>query len=658
MTATPRNQSEAPISVIVPLDSVAGQTAVGYLKYSSIENLKGNTLDITVNAIYDSGKIGFEYDDNTKEFLVKEKALQVMTPEGNGNYITLDYTHSGVIEDISGKAKGSYFRIDTISEGISSISVQYTSLINTNHTGVLNFTKGRNGSRLENLNHRPVVTLKDTVEAELNVEGASIHFTEITPMVNLNDGPAYTIDTTVTTAKVRWQLFGHEEKLTLGQIKNETMILELFRVNELGLEETTGITKEVVISSDNNNYATLFENLESNTKYGVKLYFIDISSGEDKVYPINLYIPDREPSANLYTFTTSDKIEIGQTSVKYVANSYNDKYIQLTYSLNQTLGFNIEYSFGRMENGNFVQILSSSELSANNIIKTPLIYTENMNERIMLRPGQLKWKENGVDVYFPFDSNDYYICIKPVSKTNPDDLLGEAKYVKLNIPSLSVPFYNVRSTPSTDKVSFSISVLDPDKVIVNGRYRIKILNGYEQDITPVEYQDMTFPISATSPAIEVPVGDRAILQIYTVYDTKNTGRDANGNSLLPIKEIDYSDLNNEYLKFSTVGYPLGDKGYSIGDVQIAMIDGQTAGVYFTNSVNLNKIERVSYVVINEQGASVTYNEPFVPKAAGDRMLYELSHKFASNGIYQIQIRFYDDVMNIADERVLTLFKNF
>jgi hypothetical protein len=353
-------------------------------------------------------------------------------------------------------------------------------------------------------------------------------------------------------------------------------------------------------------------------------------------------------------------IEIGQTSVKYVANFYNDKYIQLTYSLNQTLGFNIEYSFGRMENGSFVQILSSSELSANNIIKTPLIYTENMNERIMLRPGQLKWKENGVDVYFPFDSNDYYICIKPVSKTNPNDLLGEAKYVKLNIPSLSVPFYNVRSMPSTNKVSFSISVLDPDKVIVNGRYIIKILNGIGQDITPEVYQNMTFSISATSPAIEVdvPVGDRAILQIYTVYDTKNTGRDENGNSLLPIIEIGYSDLNDEYLKFSTVGYPLGDKGYNIGDVQIAMIDGQTAGVYFTNSVNLNKIERVSYVVINEQGASVTYNEPFVPRAAGDRMLYELSHKFASNGIYQIQIRFYDNDMNIADERVLTLFKNF
>ena len=277
MTASPQNPSEGPISVIVPLESVAGQTAVGYLKYSSIENLKGNTLNIKVEAIYDSGKIGFEYDDNDKE-----KALQVMTPEGNGNYITLDYTHSGVIEDISGKAKGSYFRIDTISEGRSSISVKYTSLINTNHTGVLNFTKGRNGSRLENLNHRPVVTLKDTVEAELEVEGASIDFTEITPMVNLNDGPAYTIDTTVTTANVRWQLFGHEEKLMLDDIKENKMILELFKVNELGLEESTGITKEVVISSDNNDYATLFEDLESNTKYGVKLYFIDTSSEEER----------------------------------------------------------------------------------------------------------------------------------------------------------------------------------------------------------------------------------------------------------------------------------------------------------------------------------------------------------------------------------------
>ena len=54
-------------------------------------------------------------------------------------------------------------------------------------------------------------------------------------------------------------------------------------------------------------------------------------------------------------------------------------------------------------------------------------------------------------------------------------------------------------------------------------------------------------------------------------------------------------------------------GYNIGDVQIAMIDGQTAGVYFTNSVNLNRLSG-SAVVINEQGASVTYNEPFVPRS--------------------------------------------
>ena len=63
-------------------------------------------------------------------------------------------------------------------------------------------------------------------------------------MVNLNDGPAYTIDTTVTTANVRWQLFGHEEKLELDHIKDNKMILELFKVNELGLEESTGITRK------------------------------------------------------------------------------------------------------------------------------------------------------------------------------------------------------------------------------------------------------------------------------------------------------------------------------------------------------------------------------------------------------------------------------
>ena len=58
--------------------------------------------------------------------------------------------------------------------------------------------------------------------------------------------------------------------------------------------------------------------------------------------------------------------------------------------------------------------------------------------------GQLKWKENGVDVYFPFD-NDYYICIKPVSDQSGRppgrSQICEAKYSFIN-----VLFYNVRST--------------------------------------------------------------------------------------------------------------------------------------------------------------------------------------------------------------------
>ena len=240
------------------------------------------------------------------------------------------------------------------------------------------------------------------------------------------------------------------------------------------------------------------------------------------------------------------------------------------------------------------------------------------------------------------------------------DLLGEPVYIKLDIPELSRPFYNVKSTPSIDKVSFNVSVLDTSKIIVDGEYRIRIFNDLGEDITPEEYKNVPYSISTTSLPIEVdvPRGDRAVLCIYSVYDLNNTGQAADGSPLISVGDMAYEDIDETYLKLSVVGYPLGDKGYNIGDVQIAQINSQYAGIYFTNSVNLDMIKRINYVVINQSGASTTYNEGFVPSAVDDRFLYELSHKFMINGIYQVQIRLYDEDNNMSDEMALTLFKNY
>lgn len=658
-------------TITVPFDYItmksSGGSGVGFLRYSDIKDLIGNTLDFKITAVYDSGISGF------KDMVNATCAVQLLPANGKGNYMMLNSTSTALVENSTGNAMGSYYQIFSMSKATSLISFSYNSLIDDSFVGGLSFGNNDNGAKLLNLNGQPYATLKATREVDLHItDNNAVDLTEftfdsMTPTVNLNRGAAYTIDTTVNSATVHWTLTGQDEKLDEGEIKDSKMYFNLYKITALGAKEDLKITIPTGIQKGVTRYDTIINDLIPDTKYGIDIYYIDSSTGK-KVYPINAYLPEKEPSSNMYTFTTSSTIAItpSMTPVKYVANSYLDKYLQISYTLNQTLGFDINYSICQKQGTEYKVLLTSDELSNRGIIKTPLVNKEDMlDERIILSPGKVYWKDAlNNTVYFPFNNTDYYLCIKPVSETNSSIELGTPVYIQLNITPLNTPFYKVKTVPSLNAVTFQVSVLDIGKVMVNGCYKVKVLNGTGKDITPEDNKNIVYYISnpLSIKVSGIADADKAIIHLYAVHDMQNTGKAADDSMLQDISQVNYDDLDTigkNYLKVSYTGYPLSGSGYDLGDVQIQQCSSEHARIYFTDSVNLGIIKHIRYVVVNEAGVSYNYYEPFsVAELNSNGSYYELSHQFTSTGVYQIQIRFYDESKTQLDDLALTYYKNY
>jgi hypothetical protein len=239
--------------------------------------------------------------------------------------------------------------------------------------------------------------------------------------------------------------------------------------------------------------------------------------------------------------------------------------------------------------------------------------------------------------------------------------LGSPVYVQLYIPTLSTPFYHVNTIPGDKSVTFQISIVDTEMVMVNGRYKVKVFYSTGEEV-PLETNTFLINTPAKIVVNNIPKDEKAILKLYSVYDMNNTGRAFDDTILPDIKDVPPENLDAGllYLKLNCTGYPLGDKGYDLGNVQMSQSSSERARINFTNSVNLDEIKYIRYVVVNEAGLNYSYSEMFTkqPEGISTDYYYELSHKFTTLGKYLIQVRFYDEAMSQLDDVTLTYYKNY
>jgi len=197
--------------------------------------------------------------------------------------------------------------------------------------------------------------------------------------------------------------------------------------------------------------------------------------------------------------------------------------------------------------------------------------------------------------------------------------------------------------------------------MVNGNYKIKVFNKSGVDITPTSAKNVTYSIDLPRTVVveNVPEDDRAELVIYTVYDMDNDGVD---DSMLPLEDIysvpynNLDDTDKGYAKSSHTGFPLSDNGYDLGTVQISRHGTNSARIYFTNSVNLDVVKRISYVVINPDGGSSNYSINTSFTSSSDPQYVDLQHVFSAEGMYQLQVRLLNASNSQLEDLSLLFFK--
>lgn len=650
-------------SLKIPFSSITNNVGEAYVNYSNFQDLINNTLKFKVSVLVDNGRSGF----GIVKTATQNVAIQTVTTEPDGKYVTLNTTHDGVIVNDSGKAMNSYFSVSQANVTPSTTQLYYSScLFASFQNEMMDLSSIPGGMQLGNLTERNIVTLKG-----LNTYGIQykknnnyfdyfeITFQSMTPSINLNQGDSYTIIATADTATVNWKLYGQASALDNGKVQDQLMYMDLYEIKQ---DATRALLTEKKVSTfiekDKEDYTTVITGLVNNKKYGITIYYIDQFTGK-KVYPLDINRPNVSGDSIMFTFTTSDEVMITPATAVYSAETYLEKYITVPYLVNSTMGYKIVFNLYKKNGDAYETLLNSIDLANRSIILSPNVIHEMNEANLYFRPGSIVWKDaDSNDVYFPFKSNDIYLGIKPVSLVDPSAEIGKEQYAPLFLKELKLPYYNVVSIPySPTRIDYKVTVTDVDRVIVGNHFRVKVFDALGNDVTPETIKSTTYSTFQPN-RISVDGLDQSgayTLKIYTIYDRMNVG------NVDGISGTMYENLNDAQCVYQITAKPLSDKGYDMGAITFALDQQNRGKLYFKDSVGLeDKIRYLQYTIVDPYGKTSSYTDYFnLIDVDESKKVKELYHTFESTGEYVIQLRFMDENMeSIHEDTSLTIIKEY
>lgn len=578
-----------------------GSSITGSLKTTELENFVLKNTTITLDAYYDTGYRGFGMGTSSSDIY----ALQAITSPtvALGNYKTLvsgtlvnstDIMDSAfTLSDLNTTAPTS-FTLTSVLSGQQ--NVKLTNIIN--NTGVVYTSTSRETILLKKLASTPISY--NTNENVINLGG-------ITPSISITSNQS-----NIDNVKINYSLSG-TNSITDGNIK--------FKLYKKDTSGNFNHVEDFTVPTSQNTYT--FTGLDIGTSYKILVY-ANISTGETQLINGSSFDSDLIE----YYFTTLSRVTINISKLQYTSNSYFDKKIDLFYSLDQVLGFNIQYSFYSIKSDNTCgdQVLSHQQLITSHMMVTnPTVYSPTDNKATFqcfpgtdLKPG-----------------TKYRLYVKAISKTSTDQL-GET-YQDITIPFPRQPEFFIKTkseyNSTTDKYSikYYVTATDPEKIITGdcatsgdytsgsyGQYKIKIFDSDGNDVTssvkdyggnePSIYSINTpnqyfildnLPNDAYSKAYTI--------KFYAILDNNNDGKES-------INTITYENLNDSNLVNSKVAFTTNKYGITVGDVCIKEntdTSNGTLNLGFTNFTSLDKITKVQYTILSQKDGTV-YNGTIVP----------------------------------------------
>lgn len=351
-------------------------------------------------------------------------------------------------------------------------------------------------------------------------------------------------------------------------------------------------------------YSEVIRNLEPNTSYAIQLVYYaseadfnrDLEYDSEgnatsyRVYLRDALYPGNTASRIYYTFSTTTTVNIDtqehKPTVTYSSTGYNNKKVNVSFSLSQgspSLRPGEQYIFALYRGDDLV--LDHRE------IMQYMTETSSRNVSLDVSPnGTLVGRSGGKNVYMNFDSTDQigyvnnfklriipirttdlsnfsisetsgydsgdYTCHTTAYKNDYADWLADhsigiergnsslgvyASFDKLK--ALASPFYNIRAYSGEGKVTFRVSIVDADGVIVNDNYMIRAFKRVGQDLTPC-ITDQNYYYSGvlnTRYAQQIVIDDltneqEVVLKVFAVEDLKS-------KPSADLHEIDYYKAN-------------------------------------------------------------------------------------------------------------------
>lgn len=555
-----------------------------YVNTTSLEEFVGKDITVELYAYYDTGSYGFGMGESEVYAL---QAISTTPSVQLGNYKTLVLDTLVSSTNIADSAF-TLSNMDTVPTSFTLTSVLDGKSIDLN-------TSIDNSGVVYTSDSRETILLKKLGSVAITaIGGNQVHLGGIIPSISI-ENPQENIIRNINSVQINYSLSG------INSIKDSNITFELYKKtgeNQYTLDKN-------FIAADNLTIYT-FNNLEIDTDYKLmvkttllddrEVYLIDGLSSESKV-------------AEFY-FSTLSEVTINFLNLEYVAESYFDKEIEFSYSLDQILDFYLEYSLWSLDESNnpVEEVLSNQELIDEEMMESDSgVFQLDHNDKIIkcypgtdLSPG-----------------SRYRLYIKAFS-INTDDALGSV-YNDITIPYPRNPEFYIKTKSKynenndTYSIQYYVTATDPDRVITGksdtegdyksgsyGLYKIKIVDKNGIDVTPDEYKNQIYSVSSPQTLFEIDglnnYSSAYTIQFYAVLDKNNIGKDS-------IDTIDYDSLSDTYLVDSKVAYTANQFGVVVGNVYIKENVDKTNGTLhlgFTNFTSLDKITKVQYTIINQQ----------------------------------------------------------
>ena len=573
------------------LDFVPLQQDRAIIDLTEVSELINKEITVNVSAYYDSGISGYE--------TTGLQAIQY-TDITENKYISIS---DDLIYDNDNASESIY---ETTFDQ-KNINIQ-SKVYNTSVSLPILLTK--NGVKY-NYN---TVTLKKIHEKVIECDDTpTFLFDKIIPGVSLlNKQGQLDILTTLAEAKFRIKVNG----TNASYISQNKIYIELYKVDETGLGSTYIKTLETNVEELKNQY--IISDLDPKTNYYIKICANLVT--DNGIEYAQLYDVDYNSAGKLYYFKTLSEVGIQMKNVKMNFKSYQNKELEFTYNMDNISGIKkIEYNIYKYNKENGEYILNETPVDFG--IEDDLIPTATMTKKILCNPGS----------NCEYDTK-YKIEIIPYAEVD-DELIrldDEFSY-DYTTPTPTRPFIWTKGTYDDTNLNFKISVVDPYKMIVEGKYKVniyEIINDTKTDITPESVKNTEFSILSLNSTITIPDANISSrkeyeIEVITYLDEQN--------------QIQPTEKYTKTYRINSQNF----EGIYLGDVYTTKnnTNPQKMDIVFYNSNRLYEIDEVRYSIYNSNGYAKDNRINFNIQPTDNYYIMTLPELFEYEDVYYIEMQF-------------------